>query len=170
MKQLVYLFLLVTSVSALAQAPAKKASEWDVLDQTFIKLVETLTKKQKPAFLQIALTTVDCPDCPEVDGYTKDGAYLPASIFFDQTSGYFSQSAIYKALATRGYTFASGVIKKYKAPDAPASTAKDLKVYDVWVHTYLPGQISKDHKGGSHAFRFIKKDGKFRFFGLVVSE
>lgn len=170
MKQLVYLFLLVTSVSALAQAPAKKASEWDVLDQTFIKLVETLTKKQKPAFLQIALLNVECADCPEVDGYTKEGASLPASIFYDQTSGYFSQSAIYKALATRGYTFASGVIKKYKAPDAPASTAKDLKVYDVWVHTYLPGQISKNHKGSSHAFRFIKKDGKFRFFGLIVSE
>lgn len=170
MKKLVYLFLLVTTTTTLAQTPAKKANEWDALDQTFIKLVESLTKKQKQAFLQISLLNVECADCPEVDGFTKEGASLPASIFYDQTSGYFSQSAIYKALASRGYTFASGVIKKYKAPEAPASTAKDLKVYDVWVRTYLPGQISKDHKGGSHAFRFIKKDGKYRFFGLIVSE
>lgn len=170
MKKLVYFLIFMFSVTAIAQAPAQKASEWDVLDQTFIKLIGSITKKQKPVFLQIALSNVECSDCPEVDGYTKDGALLPASTFYDQIAGYFSQSAIYKSLASKGYTFASGVIKNYKAPTAPAGAAKDLKVYDVWVHTYMPGQISKDHKGGSHAFRFIKKDGKFRFFGLITSE
>lgn len=169
MKKITYLFLLFISISAFAQTPQKKSTEWDALDQTFLKVIQSLIKEDKQAFLQLSLNSVDCPDCPEVDGFTKDGAYLPADVFFFITSEFFTKSPIYKALSTRGYTFTSATIKKYKAP-ATGNIAKDTKVYDVWVDTYLPNQLAKGHKGTGHSFRFVKINGKFKFIGLLASE
>ena len=42
-----------------------------------------------------------------------------------------------------------------------------LKIYEVWVDTYLAGEWSKGHPGTIHSFQFVKINGKFTFYGLT---
>ena len=168
MKRFAFIFCLFTAFAFAQTTPAKKtAGEWDELDKTFISLIESLTKANEAKFLSLSAKSIECTECAEAGTFTGAGYYVDAYDFYDGISKSFNSSAIYKALSKRGYEFSAATLKGLRPPYLPASTAKGLKVYDVWVNTYLPGEISKDHKGTRHSFRFIKVGGKFVFFGLA---
>src|SRR5690606_36217083 len=118
-------------------------------------------------FKAIALPYVDCIDCVGTPEFNEKGHLVTADIFYLNIANNFIQSPVYKAMAQRGYTFGTITIKDFKPIIMPRDYPKDLKLYEVWVPTYLAGQLSKNHPGTSHSFQFVKIDGKFRFYGLT---
>ena len=167
MKRIVFVFCLFTTFAWSQSTPAKKkVGEWDELDKTFISLVEALTKANEGNFISLSAKEIECAECAEAGTYTGAGYYVEAYDFYDGISKNFTKSAIFKALSARGYGFTAATLKGLKPPYLPANTAKGLKVYDVWVDTYLPDEVSKGHPGTRHTFRFIKVGSKFIFFGL----
>jgi hypothetical protein len=149
---------------ATAPAQQKSAAVWDELDKTFIAFIKALENKDKAAFTSLSLANVDCAECP---GAEEGGNFVPAEVFYITVAADFTVSPVYKALAKRGYAFNSMILKDFKPSFLPNNYPKDLKVYEVWVHTYKPDELSKGHKGTSHAFQFIKVNGGFKFFGLT---
>ncbi|OYQ35669.1 hypothetical protein CHU92_10675 [Flavobacterium cyanobacteriorum] len=149
--------------------PANEArnNDWDTLDKAFIALIDALIKGDKAKFVQLSLKEVDCVDCIGPTEITKDGAFVPAEFFFAVIGQKFTDSPVYKAMASRGYSFSTVVLKGFKPKVLPADYPDNLKLYDVWVETYRPGEFSKNHKGTSHSFRFVKVRGKFKFYGLT---
>lgn len=185
MKKSIILFFLIVGGLASAQtkkntAPAKakatpekkqdaqpKQSDWDELDKAFIALVDALVKGDKAAFESLSLKEVDCVDCVGPTEVTKEGAFVPSGFFFAVIGKKFTESPVYQAMAKKGYSFSSIILKDFKPRVLPKDYPKDLKLYEVWVETYKPGEFSKTHKGTSHSFRFVKINGKFRFYGLT---
>ena len=151
-----------------AKVPVQKAaSEWDDLDKTFLAFIKALENKDQAAYNTIALKQVDCSECP---GGGEQGAYshfVPSEVFYITVAEDFKISPVYKALAKRGYAFNSMILKDFKPSFLPKDAPQDLKVYEVWVHTYKPDELSKGHQGTSHAFQFVKVNGNFKFFGLT---
>ncbi len=184
MKKLVLLVLLVSfGISAQTkkntQAPknktateakentAAKESDWDALDKTFIQLIDALVKGDRAKFESLSIKEVDCVDCVGPTEVSSEGAFVPSGFFFAVIGKKFTESPVYKAMAAKGYSFSSIVVKDFKPRVMPRDYPKDLKLYEVWVETYKPGEFSKTHKGTSHSFRFVKVNGKFRFYGLT---
>ena len=170
MKKLTLLILLVLSTVAGAQnkkGTAPKTSEWDALDKVFIEVIDALVKGDKVKFTQNSLAEVDCVDCVGPTEITKYGAFVPAEFFFVVIGKKFTESPVYIAMAKRGYSFSSITLKNFKPKVMPRDYPKDLKLYEVWVETYKPGEFAKGHKGTSHSFRFVKVNGKFKFYGLT---
>jgi hypothetical protein len=167
MERFVFIFCLLTTFAYSQSTTAKKTpGEWDQLDKTFISLIEALTKADEAKFISLSAKQIECAECAEAGTYTGAGYYVEAYDFYDGISKAFTKSAIFKALSVRGYGFSAATFKGLKPPYMTASAAKGLKVYDVWVDTYLPDEVSKGHPGTRHTFRFIKVGGKFIFFGL----
>lgn len=154
------------TTKAAAAKPAKETSEWDELDKTFISLIQALEKGDKATFLSLSIKNVDCVDCVGSTELTKEGVFVPAEFFFAVISKDFTKSPVYQAMAKKGYSFSSVVIKGFHPSNLPKDYPNDLKLYEVWVETYKPGELNKYHKGTSHSFRFVKVNGKFRFYGL----
>ncbi|MGV3459495.1 MAG: hypothetical protein ACO1N9_03455 [Flavobacterium sp.] len=155
----------------LAQKPAPKkaaSNDWDELDKNFVQLIDALVKGDKAKFLSLSMKEVDCVDCVGAMDAAPDGTmFVPAEFFFAVIGQKFDQSPVYKAMAKKGYSFSSIILKDFKPKVIPRDSPKDLKLYEVWVETYYPGEFSKTHKGTSHSFRFVKINGKFRFYGLT---
>lgn len=148
--------------------PVKKATEWDELDKTFVAFIKSLENKDKMTFDNIALVKVDCAECPGSGEQGDITHYVPSDVFYITVAEDFKLSPVYKALINRGYAFNSMVLKGFKPSFIKdGSDSKDLKVYEVWVPTYKPDELSKGHPGSSHAFQFVKVHGEFRFFGLT---
>lgn len=184
MKNLIVLFFLVFTGLAFSQTkknttPAKKStapenkqaqqktSEWDALDKVFISMIDALVKFDKAKFTSLSLAEVDCVDCVGPMEYGKDGAFVPAAFFFAVIGKNFTDSPVYQAMAKKGYSFSSIVIKDFKPKVMPRDYGNDLKLYEIWVETYRPGEFAKNHKGTSHSFRFVKINGQFKFYGLT---
>jgi len=167
MKRIAFIFCLLTSL-IYAQEPAaqKNSSEWDVLDKTFISIIESLTKANQAKFVALSLSKIECEECAEAGDYNPGAFFVPAADLYTSISTNFTKSAIYRALSKHGYTFSSAILKNAKPGHLP-SGSKDLKVYDVWIDTYLPDELSKGHKGTRHAFRFVKLNGKFKLYGIT---
>jgi len=171
MKRIAILFLLFVACFSHAQAPAKKAktkeTEFDQLDKTFIAFEQALEKNDKAAFMALTLKVVDCIDCVGKPEFNNEGFFVTADVFFLNIAKNFKLSPVYKAMATRGYTFDVIKLKNFKPQNMPKDSADDLILYEVWVPTYLANELSKGHKGTSHAFQFVKINGKFKFYGLT---
>lgn len=182
MKYLIIALLLVTNIAwaqkkkptatkkpATASKPAQKQpTEWDALDKTFVAFIKALENQDKTAFDNIALAQVDCAECPGSGEQGDVTHYVPSDIFYITVAADFKLSPVYKALTSRGYAFNSMILKGFKPGFIKdGSESKDLKVYEVWVPTYKPDELSKGHPGSSHAFQFVKVHGEFRFFGLT---
>lgn len=148
-------------------AAQKTATEWDELDKTFVAFFKALENQDKQAYTAISLKMVDCAECP-ASGEADDVTHFVASeIFYITVASDFKKSPVYKAINKRGYAFSTMVLKDFKPSFLPKDAPKDLKVYEVWVQTYKPDEVSKGHKGTSHAFQFVKVNGVFKFFGLT---
>ncbi len=156
-----------TAIAEKKQDAQPKISEWDALDKVFIDLVDALVKGDRAKFESLSMKEVDCVDCVGPTEVTKEGAFVPAGFFFAVIGKKFTESPVYLAMAKKGYSFSSIVVQNFKPHVMPKDYPKDLKLYEVWVETYKPGEFSKTHKGTSHSFRFVKVNGKFRFYGLT---
>lgn len=171
MKKIVIVCFLFSCFFASAQKSTKaakaSASEWDKLDETFIAFIDALVKNDKAAFKAISYPAVDCIDCVGKPEFNKEGYFVTADIFYLNIANNFVNSPVYKALASRGYTFSIVEIKDFKPKILPKDYPQNLILYEVWVPTYLVDELSKGHPGTSHAFQFIKINGKFRFYGLT---
>lgn len=172
MKKLTLLFCLLTFGIGHAQlnpdpVKATTQAEWDSLDKEFIKLVEALQKADKAAFLALSCKEVDCVDCVGSNESAKGAVFVPAEFFFIVISQKFTESPVYKAMAAKGYSFSSVIVENFRPKVVPKDYPKDLKIYEVWVETYKPGELSKNHQGTSHSFRFIRINGKYRFYGMT---
>lgn len=183
MKKILLLVLLVLCGIAHAQTkkntqvakkPADKkestsvqTSDWDALDKIFVELIDALVKGDRAKFESLSIKEVDCVDCVGPTEVSSEGAFVPSGFFFAVIGKKFTESPVYKAMAAKGYSFSSIVIKDFKPRVMPRDYPKDLKLYEVWVETYKQGEFSKTHKGTSHSFRFVKVSGKFRFYGLT---
>ena len=182
MKYLIIAFILICN-TALAQKPATKAkkpaatakpataqkqsSEWDALDKTFVSFIKALENSDNATYKAIALSQVDCAECPGAGELGDITHFVPEEVFYITVAADFKASPVYKAMIKRGYAFNSMVLKDFKPSFLPKDNPKDLKVYEVWVPTYKPDELSKGHPGSSHAFQFVKVNGEFRFFGLT---
>ena len=172
MKIIAQLLCLFVTTITLAQKPAAKAApssqnEWDQLDKVFISLINALTKNDQSAFKALSLPAVDCIDCVGKPEFNAEGYFVTADVFYLNIANNFVGSPVYKAMAKRGYTFGSIVLKDFKPKIMPRDYPKDLKLYEVWVPTYLANELSKGNPGASHAFQFVKINGKFKFYGLT---
>jgi len=171
MKKLLIFCFLSVAVTGMAQTKNQTSkgtkSEWDKLDATFIKFIDALVKDNKAAFKAISYPAVDCIDCVGTPDFNKEGYFVTADVFYLNIANNFVNSPVYKGLAKRGYTFSISEIKDFKPKILPRDYPKDLKLYEVWVPTYLKGELSGNHPGTSHAFQFIKINGEFRFYGLT---
>lgn len=166
MKRLAIVFFFISGIALAQNTPAKPAAnEWDVLDKAFISLIEALTKGDQAKFVAVSLSKIECAECAEAGDYNPNAFFVPAGEYFGSIAKGFKQSALYKALAKRGYGFSSALMKNMTVPGLKNS--KEVKVYDVWVDTYLPGELSKGHPGMRQAFRFVKVNGKFKFYGII---
>jgi hypothetical protein len=148
-------------------ATKKAASDWDLLDASFIALIDAIQKNDKVAFTALSLAEVDCIDCVGPTEFNKEGVFVPSAFFLAVIGKNFTQSPVYKSLIKRGYSFSSIVLKDFKPKVMPRDYPKDLKLYEVWVETYRPDEFAKGHKGTSHSFRFVKINGRFKFYGLT---
>jgi len=151
-----------------AKATPAATNEWDDLDKTFVALVESLQKNDLAAFKAISLPGVDCIACVREHQRTGDYNFVLADVFFETVAPSFNVSPVYKAMVQRGYTFSTMTLEDYKPMTVPRDYPKDLKLYEVWVPTYLANELSKGHPGSSNGFQFIKTNGKFKFYGLVA--
>ena len=178
MKYLAVVFILICNVgfaqkkTAKTQKPStsvaqKTTSEWDELDKTFIAFIKALETKDDASYTSLSLKEVDCAECPGAGELGDLTHFVPAQVFYITVATDFTVSPVYKALIKRGYAFNSMILKDFKPSFLPQNSAKDLKVYEVWVQTYKPNELSKGHKGTSHAFQFVKVNGAFKFFGLT---
>lgn len=170
MKKVASLLFLLIIFTATAQNAAKQAvtkEEWDLLDKRFVSLVDALLKNDKPAFFALSLREVDCIDCVGRPEFNNEGYFVSASIFYLNIAKNFDKSPVYKAMVKRGYLFDSIIIKNLKPRNMPADSPKDLVLYEVWIPTYLAGELSKNSKGASHGFQFVKINGDFKFYGLT---
>lgn len=147
--------------------PQKTASDWDVLDKTFIAFIKALETNDKAAYTALSLPQVDCVECPNAAELGAKNNFVPSEVFYITVAKDFTVSPVYKALTKRGYAFNSMTLKGFKPGFLPKDYPKDLKIYEVWVHTYKPNELSKGHKGTSHAFQFVKINGAFKFYGLT---
>ena len=159
------LFFILTPLLLIAQLPFNTATkaEWDELDKTFIAFFQALESKNKAAFMAMSRQRVDCSDCITSTESESEGYFVPAEVFFQTITKNFKESPVYKALVKRGYSFR---IMEVKRPNERNPNAK-LKIYEVWVDTYLAGEWSKGHPGTIHSFQFVKINGKFTFYGLT---
>lgn len=146
---------------------ATTAAEWDALDKVFVAFFKALESQNKQSFSSISLKQVDCAECPASGEAGDVTHFVPAEVFYITVASDFKKSPVYKAITKRGYAFNSMILKDFKPEFLPKDAPKDLKVYEVWVQTYKPDELSKGHKGTSHAFQFVKVNGVFRFFGLT---
>lgn len=157
-----------TAAKSVKPASAQKAaSEWDELDKTFVAFVRALENKDKAAYNSITLQQVDCAECPGGGDQSSFSHFVPAEVFYITVAEDFKISPVYKAMVKRGYAFNSMILKDFKPAFLPKDISSDLKVYEVWVQTYKPNELSKGHTGTNHAFQFIKVNGAFKFFGLT---
>jgi len=169
MKKFAILFTMACislSVQAQGNKPAKQPTDWDLLDKAFIGIVQALEKGDKIAFQALSMKEVDCPDCVGSMDRDKDGVFVPSAFFFAVIAKDFTKSPVFLAMTKKGYSFSSIVVENFKPRVMPRDYPKDLKLYEVWVETYKPGELSPTHTGTSHSFRFVKVNGKFRFYGL----
>lgn len=154
-----------------AQKPVTKSpkttSDWDVLDKTFIAFIKALETNDKVAYTALSLPQVDCVECPNAAELGAKNNFVPAEVFYITVAKDFTVSPVYKAMIKRGYAFNSMTLKDFKPGFLPKDYPKDLKIYEVWVPTYKPDELSKGHKGTNHAFQFIKINGEFKFYGLT---
>ena len=150
-----------------AKPAAPKKNEWDELDVAFVAIIDALVKNDLRAFTSLSLKEVDCIDCVGKPEFNNEGFFVGADVFYLNIAKNFSQSPVYKALSTRGYTFDKITIKNFRPRVLPRNYEGDLVLYEAWVPTYLVNELSKGHKGTSHGFQFIKTDGKFKFYGLT---
>lgn len=168
---LILCMLVITIANAQKKAPAKQKTEskkdWDALDITFAGLIKAIEKNDKPAFMANSLKQIDCQDCKGKPDFNEQGSAVTADVFYTDISKNFSTSPVYQAIIKKGYTFSIAVIKDFHPKYLPKDYPKDLKLYEVWVPTYLKNELSKGHPGTSHAFQFIKINGQFKFYGLV---
>jgi hypothetical protein len=171
MKKIALIFFLSVITFTHAQTKSKKQAkaptEWDQLDKAFIAVIKALESADNASFLQLSLREVDCVDCVGATEVTKEGAFVPAGFFYAVISQKFTESPVYKAMVKKGYSFSSITLKDFKPKVMPRDYPKDLKLYEVWVETYRPDELSKGHKGTSHSFRFVKVNGQFKFYGLT---
>lgn len=171
MKKLALILIIFSFNIGFAQKTAAKKDtqkEWDELDKNFVELIDALVKGDKVKFLSLSAKELDCVDCVGAMDVSADGTmFVPAEFFFAVIGQKFNESPVYKAMAKKGYSFSSIVLKNFKPKIMPKDSPNDLKLYEVWVETYYPGEFSKNHKGTSHSFRFVKINGKFRFYGLT---
>lgn len=156
-------FLFLTAFAGAQNKGNTPAKDWDQLDKAFIALVDALQKNDKAAFMAISRPQVDCQDCINSTESESEGYFVPAGIFFEKLSKDFTKSPVYKAMVTRGYLFSAMEIK---TPSKGGRTGL-LKVYEVWVDTYLRNEWAEGHEGTSHKFQFVKVNGQFKFYGLT---
>ncbi|ALM48036.1 hypothetical protein AMR72_03490 [Flavobacterium psychrophilum] len=157
----------VSPAKPAAVIKATTAAEWDELDKTFVAFFKALESQNKQSFSSISLKQVDCAECPASGEAGDVTHFVPNEIFYITVASDFKKSPVYKAVTKRGYAFNSMILKDFKPEFLPKDAPEDLKVYEVWVQTYKPDELSKGHKGTSHAFQFVKVNGVFRFFGLT---
>lgn len=171
MKKLIILFCVLMASLCQAQNTGNKntvvTKEWNQLDEAFIALIDALVKDDKQAFKALALPYIDCIDCVGTPEFNQQGHLVTTDIFYLNVANNFTASPVYKALLSRGYTFSTVTIKDFKPKNLPRSYPNDLKLYEVWIPTYLAGELSKNSPGASHAFQFVKIDGKFKFYGFT---
>lgn len=169
MKKIIVLICVLAATAGWSQKKENKTgnTEWDKLDKTFIALIDALVKNDKAAFKTVSYPAVDCIDCIGKPEFNKEGYFVTSDVFYLNIANNFVNSPVYKALAKRGYTFSITEIKDFKPKILPRDYPNDLKLYEVWVPTYLKGELSKEHPGTSHSFQFIKINGEFKFYGLT---
>lgn len=148
-------------------APKSNNADFDLLDKTFASFIKALIKNDKPSFTLLSLKQVDCIDCVGKPEFNDQGYFVPSDIFYLNIAKNFNKSPVYKAILKRGYTLDVIQLKNFKPAVMPKTYPNDLTLYEVWVPTYLKDELSKGHKGASHAFQFVKINGQFKFYGLT---
>ena len=141
------IFFLLVSAAGLAQTGNSK-SEWDQLDKTFVAVIKALQEND------ISIN--------------EESYFIPAELFYENLAKDFTNSQLYKSLASRGYSFRTIVIRGYKPSVLPPSYPQDLTLYEVWVDTYLAGEWAPEHEGISHVFQFVKIGNSFKLYGLTT--
>lgn len=173
MKKIAVVLCLFACCMSWAQKPTAKSQktagekDWESLDKTFAAFIKTIENNDKPGFMAISLKEVDCIDCAGKPEFNEQGTAVKADAFFAIITRHFTTSPVYLALVKKGYTFSIAEIKDFKPKSLPKEYPKDLKLYEVWVPTYLKNELSKGHPGASHAFQFVKINGQFKFYGLI---
>lgn len=159
------LLFIFTPLLLIAQSSGNTTTkaEWDELDKTFVAFFKALEEKNKPAFTAMSRQRVDCSDCITSTQSESEGYFVPAEVFYETITKNFKKSAVYNALLKRGYSFR---IMEIKRPNERNPNAK-LKIYEVWIDTYLAGEWAKGHPGTIHSFQFVKLNGRFVFYGLT---
>jgi hypothetical protein len=166
---LILLFIVLTKLSygqSEYEPQLRKLSKADsvVLAETFLEFVKAIELKDERKIIALSLDSINCNLCLTND-HPKDNI-IPIETFINQTFRSFVSSQLYKAIKNNRLQLSIGIIKNFKPKNVPFNFPKDLKLYEVWVQTYLPNEWVKGHEGQSHTFEFIKVDGLFKFYGL----
>jgi hypothetical protein len=169
MKNLLITLLFFISLSLKAQEGSemelKKISIKDsiAVNKVFQKLLKAIESKQEKVFLELTLNKVECNNCVESSDMVN---YVSNIDLYNNQFKTFETSAVYKALKKRGYHISTNEIKDYKPKNLPKSYAKDLILFEVWIHTYLPNEWAEGHEGQSNIFQFVKIGNEYKLYGL----
>ncbi|MBO9700129.1 MAG: hypothetical protein J7604_07945 [Sporocytophaga sp.] len=144
------------------------SSDSVLLDKAFNQLIEAIEKKNVPTIRSLSLSQINCAVCI-FDYHNEPPAdyIVPIDTFINQSSKIILETPLETAIHNRGYNATLRLIRNYKSRNLPLDYPKDLKIYELWIQTYLPNELAKGHEGGSHGFQFVKVGEQFKFYGLT---
>jgi hypothetical protein len=167
--RLTLLLLLPITVVAQQQAETKsrKIEKADSiqLSKTWTQFLTALEQRDNSTIKKMSLNRISCDLCKDNDPNYSD-VFVAIDTFINQTNRIFLTSPLYKAIRKRGVGYSILNIADFKPGNIPKSTSKDLRLFEIWVITYVADEWAKGHEGQSHAFQFIKTEHGFKFYGL----
>lgn len=135
-----------------------------LLAQTFSEFIKAIELKESRKIKELSLDNINCNLCLTND--LPEDNIIPIDTFINQSYRNFVSSPLYNAIKKNRLQQSIGIVKNFKPKNVPDNFPKDLKLYEVWVQTYLPNEWAKGNEGQSHTFEFIKVDNIFKFYGL----
>jgi hypothetical protein len=132
------------------------------LHDTWKIFLNAVSQKDPEQLRNISLPMVNCLQFSHVDSI--DGA-VPIDTF--STRLFLAEAGYFKKMFSGKYTFDQTLLEDYSGKNLPGFN-DDLDVYDVSFSILSPGEMSPQHEGVNATYQFIKKDGKFIFFGMYT--
>jgi hypothetical protein len=132
------------------------------LHDTWKIFLNAVNEKDPEQLRKISLPMVNCLQFSHVDSI--EGA---VAIDTFSTRLLLSEAGYFKKMFSGKYTFGQTLLDDYSGKNLPGFN-DDLDVYDVSFAILAPGELSPQHEGVNATYQFIKRDGKFIFFGMYT--
>jgi hypothetical protein len=169
-------FWLLTINTTLSFAQELEEEKWEKIDKSdsielhkvWESFAQALEQKEADKIKKLSLPEIVCDMCiknDEVKPADNDNI-VPINTFITQSNRNLAESPLGKAIKKKRYKFSTRTIPDFKPSNIPGNTKRDLRLFEIWVATYLRDEWAKGHEGQSHVLQFVRVKGKLLFYGL----